>query len=364
MKETLQSENAVLIAGGYGVVGSQIARFVRERHPDLPIIIGGRNPDKAESLARDLTNTETVGFDIEKPDPLARFEGKLRAVLAAVNDPHDHLLINAVRAGIPFVDITRWTERVQRAITVASGESPCAPVMFASSWMAGVAAVATVAAARKFERVDSVDIGILYSMKDKAGPNSVEYMDRLAVPYDVMTNGREQSVYPLTDPRRVIFPGGHQATVYRFDTPDQITLPKITGAKTVAARMAFDSSFATKSLVILVRSGIWKLLARDSFTGLRRALLYNPGEGGPHEIVIELSGSEKNGDPRSVRATIVDPDGQTHLTALGATMHLERVLGLDGAAPPPAGILFPETKPHLESGLQLLRDFGVAVTID
>ena len=55
MKEALQSENAVLIAGGYGVVGSQIARFVRKRHPDLPLIIGGRNPDKAESLAREFS---------------------------------------------------------------------------------------------------------------------------------------------------------------------------------------------------------------------------------------------------------------------------------------------------------------------
>ena len=364
MKEMSDSEQAVLIAGGYGVVGTQISRFVRKRHPDLPLIIGGRNPAKAESLVRELTNAEAVRLDIEEPGPLRQFDGKLRAVLEVANDPSDYLLLDAVRAGIPFVDITRWTERLRHALSIVDGEAPRAPVMFASSWMGGLAAVITVAAARKLEHVESIDIGVLFSMKDKAGPNSIEYMDRLAVPYKVMIDGREQTVHPSTDPRTVIFPSGRRAKVYRFDSPEQVTLPKITGAKTVASRIGFDSSLVTKLLVVLVRLGIWKLIEKDRFTKPRRALLHNPGEGGNHEIVIELTGSDVDGNPGSVRASILDTISQSHLTALGVTMHLERVLGLDGAPPPAPGILFPESEPQLESGLQLLRDFGVSITID
>jgi saccharopine dehydrogenase-like NADP-dependent oxidoreductase len=364
MKEALQLEDAVLIAGGYGVVGSQIARFVRERHPDLPIIIGGRNPDKAQSLARDLTNAESAKLDVEKPDPLEYFRGRLRAVIEVVNDPYDYLMLDAIRSGIAFVDITRWTERFRQARSIVTGESPSAPVMLASSWMGGLTPVIAVAAAHKLERVESIDISVLFSMKDKAGPNSIEYMDRLATPYKVMIDGKEQTVYPVTDPHTVTFPGGYRSKVYRFDSPEQVTLPEITGAKTVASRIGFDSALTTKALHLLVRLGIWKLIASDRFTKTRRSLLHHPGEGGPHEVAIELTGTDAKGKSLTVRASILDSVSQSHLTAAAVTMQLERILGLDGAPPPGPGLVFPESEPQLESGLQLLHAFGIEVTID
>lgn len=358
------AKGPVLIAGGYGVVGSQICEFVRKRHPDLPLIIGGRNPIRGESLARQLTNAETAQLDVERPNPLEQFDGKLGAVVEVVNDPSDYLLLDAVRTGIPFIDITRWTERFRRALTVLAGESLRAPVMLASSWMGGLTPVIAVAASWKLERVDSIDIGVLFSLTDKAGPNSIEYMDRLATPYKVMIDGREQTVHPVTDPRTVTFPGGYTTKVYRFDSPEQVTLAEVTGAKTVASRIGFDSAVSMIALAALVRLGVWKLIAGDRFTKFRQSLLHHPGEGGSHEIVIELAGSDAAGQPKSVRATILDPESQSHLTALAVTMHLERILGLDGAPAPAPGILFPESDPNLENGMQLFRDFGVTITID
>ena len=63
-------------------------------------------------------------------------------------------------------------------------------------------------------------------------------------------------------------------------------------------------------------------------------------------------------------SSAVDPISQSHLTAAAVTMQLERILGLDGAPPPGSGLVFPESDPQLESGLQLLRDFGVEIKID
>ena len=62
--------DAVLIVGGYGVVGQQIAECIRERHPDLPLIIAGRSPSKGEAIAAGLGNTETAAMDVTKPRPL------------------------------------------------------------------------------------------------------------------------------------------------------------------------------------------------------------------------------------------------------------------------------------------------------
>jgi len=352
--------DAVLLAGGYGVVGQQAAKLIRQLHPSVPLLIAGRNPSKAEAFARELTNADFVMLDVEQPNPLNGL--KPRVILAVVNDPFDYLLVEAVRGGIPYVDITRWTERLKVAVSRVSAESLHAPVMLSSAWMAGVATVAAVAVCHQMSAVERIDISILYSLKDKAGPNSAEYMDRLATPFEVMLNGERQQVYPYTDPHKITFPGGYSANAYRFDTPDQFTLPTTTAAKTVAARIAFDDAVATNLLVLLTRSGIWKLISGDRFTTLRRSLLYNPGKGASHEIVIAAVGVDENGKPKIARATIVDPKGQTHLTALGALVQLERLLGLDGAPPPAPGIVYPDTAPQIESALRVLRDFGVFVT--
>lgn len=174
------ANNAVLIAGGYGTVGQQIARIIRQRRPDLPLIIGGRNPAQAEPLARELAHTTAVALDVGRASPLNGI--RPRAVLAVVNDPSDYLLMDAVREGIPYADIARWTERLKMASARVAADALRAPVMLASSWMAGVAATVAVAISRQLRAVDRIDISVLYSLKDKAGPNSAEYMDRLATP--------------------------------------------------------------------------------------------------------------------------------------------------------------------------------------
>lgn len=357
----MNTNDAVLIAGGYGVVGQQAAELIRRRHPGLSLIIAGRNPSKAGALARKLTNADIAMLDVEQPDPLKGI--KPGAILSVVNDPFDYLLMDAVRGGIPYLDITRWTERLKVAVARVSAESFRAPVMLSSAWMAGVAAVVAVALSHQLRGVDRIDISILYSLQDKAGPNSAEYMDRLATPFEVILNGERQQVHPYTDPRKITFPGGYSTKAYRFDTPDQLTLPATTGAQTVAARIAFDDAMVTSLLVLLSRSGIWRLISGDRFTSLRRSLLYNPGNGASHEIVIEASGVDENGSPKKACATIVDPKGQTHLTALGALVQLERLLGLDGAPPPRPGIVYPDTAPQIGSALQVLHDFGAAVTM-
>jgi len=357
-----ENSNAILIAGGYGVVGSQIAELIRQRHPTIPLLLGGRNPASAKALVQRLGNAEAVALDLESSAPVAGLSAKPAAVLNVVNDPHNYLLLDCVRAGVPYIDITRWTERMREAIVrMALEDNFRAPVMLGSAWMAGVAVILAQAASESFSVVDRIDLDILFAMADKAGPNSAEYMDRLSIPFDIKVNGELQQRMPFTDPKTVDFPGGYSGKVYRFDVPDQMTLPSTTGAKSVSGRIGFDSGSATGSLAFMANSGIMKLLNRPMFDGLRRGLLYNPGEGAAHELVIEVEGKDSGGRPSKQRVTVLDPEGQTHLTACGAVIQLERVLGLDGLSAPEAGIHFPEKEANIDAALDLLRDNGVLI---
>jgi len=99
-----------------------------------PLVLTGRNPAGGAALAKEH-NLAVRKWDLDDPTP---FAFQARAVISTVNDPDDRVLRAAVSAGIPYVDITRWTSRLTRAVTQATLLNPTAPVLLTSGWMGGV----------------------------------------------------------------------------------------------------------------------------------------------------------------------------------------------------------------------------------
>ncbi len=349
----------VLLAGGYGVVGAQVARLLRERHPDLPLLLGGRTPSRGQALADELGGAEAVALDLGVPgDPLAALPTLPAAIVSTVNDLDDRLLDAAVARGVPLVDVTRWTSLVHRSLARCAADPPRSPVLLASGWMAGVAPLLAAWAARDLGAVAQVDIAIRYALADRSGPDSVAYMDRFAERFETTIDGRQVLVTGLSDRRDATFADGSHGPVYRLDTPEQLTLPITIGAPTVATRIGFDSAAATRGLALLRRTGVLRALAHPRLTGLRHAALHQPGDGGPAQLRIDVRGAAG-----AVTVQVLDPLGQSHLTACGAVVEAERVLGLDDAGPEPAGVRFPEQHPDPDAAVALLRACGVSVTV-
>lgn len=317
----------ILIVGGYGVVGGQIAKLVRKHYPDVTILLGGRNSQKGQALAQKLGNSKAVHIDISNADPLATLTDKIDIVLTAVNDINDNMLLSAIRHNVALVDITRWTQWMRSARALAeSMDTSKAPVVFASSWMAATIGIITKNIAAKFETVNNININILYATKDKSGPNSVEYMDRLAEPFEVTKDGKKTMARAFRRAVPIELPGVGKYKFYHFDTPDQYTLPAITNAQTVTTRIGFDDKSSGPLLSFLIRSGIWKLISGDRFTNIRRSLLHNPGEGAPHCVRLDIDGETAGGALQTESWLVTDPQGQTHLTAVGALIQLGRIL--------------------------------------
>ncbi|WP_395835891.1 saccharopine dehydrogenase [Archangium violaceum] len=355
----MKSEGSVVLVGGYGMVGAQLAKLLRERHPDLPLVIAGRRLEPAESLARQLGGAVGAVVDVRAPSPLAGLAARPRAVISLVNDPEDHLLLSASSDGVAVLDITRWTSRLKAAVLRLAGKPSRAPVLLSSAWMAGLVPRLVAGAAWRLGRVERIEVGIRFSLSDQAGPDSVEYMDRLGLSFEVTEGGEERQVVPLTDGRRVTFSDGRSTRVFRLDTPEQATLPVVLGARTVATRLGFDSGAVTWGLAAMQRLGVLRLLQHPRLTSLRRALLASNGTGGEAAWVADVEGERG-----AARIEVVDPRGQAHLTAVGALMGAERLLGLDGAPPPAAGVWLPEHDPRPESALATLRACGVQVRFE
>ncbi|RVW10494.1 saccharopine dehydrogenase [Prescottella agglutinans] len=335
----------VLIVGGYGTVGAALADLAG---PEWPLLLTGRHPDRGAALA-ERHGATVRRWDLSDPDP---FVAGVRAVVGAVNDPADRVLRAAVRGGVPYVDITRWTSRLARAVTAAALAEPTAPVLFSSAWMGGVTSlVAAALVAEQGGAATSVDIAIRYDMEDSAGVDSVDFIDRLGYDYEVRRAGVPVTVAPLSDARWVDI-AGSRTKVARLDTPEQFTLPMTLGVDTATTRIGFSSNSATAALLAAKKVGLFRWGRGDRWTSVRRSLLYSPGDGGSAQIRIDVSG-----DAGATSATVVDPRGQAHLTALGGLLGLRRVLAVDAVA----GVSFPELHPRLDSALRELAERGVAV---
>ncbi|MEK2476530.1 saccharopine dehydrogenase [Streptomyces noursei] len=340
----------MLVVGGYGTVGGDLTRLAA---PSWPLLLTGRTPEKGQALA-DEVGAEVRRWDLSDPEP---FAAKVRAVISTVNDPDDRVMLAAVRGGVPYVDITRWTARLQRATAVAAVNPPKAPVLLSSSWMGGVSALVTAALAAELGGASGVQIAIRYDLKDRAGTDSVEFMDRLGLDYEVTENGQRRMIMPLSDAGFVQI-GEHRTKVARIDTPEQFTLPLVLGLDTAITRIGFSANSSTSTLLALKKTGFFRWGRGDAFEKTRRGMLYSPGEGGSALLRIDVRG---RGGERAT-AVVKDAAGQAHLTALGGLLGLRRVLGADGAEAP-TGVVFPEMTPVPQDVVSALEKAGVEVTV-
>ncbi|GAA3023895.1 hypothetical protein GCM10010519_60550 [Streptomyces lactacystinicus] len=343
-------DGPVLLVGGYGTVGAELARLAS---PTWPLLLTGRSEQRGAALAAELDDTTVRRWDLADPEP---FTAAVRAVVGVVNDPDDRVLRAAVRAGVPYVDVTRWTARLQRAATLAALLRPTAPVLLSSAWMGGVTSLVAAALADRLGGAERIETAIRWDLADRAGADSVEFMDRLGLDYEVIEDGRRHSVAPLSRPRTVRI-GDTPTLVAGIDTPEQFTLPLTLGATTAATRIGFSSRSSTTALLAARHAGFFRWGRGDRWEPARRALLHSPGEGGTALLRTDVASGG-----RALTATVEDQGGQARLTAVGALLALRRALGTDGA-PPPAGVAFPEQTPRPGQVLEDLAALGVTVTV-
>jgi len=358
MSFTHATDGPIVLVGGSGVVGRALAPLLG-RLESREIVVAGRTEANAAPV---IESVRTLGRD-------ARFVlytiGEERGhrlpasvVVGLVNDPCDHLLESAYFSGVPFVDITRWTTRMLGAWARVALAKPRSAVVFSSGWMAGLLARTTAALAGELaEPLADVQGAIRYALSDASGADSVEYMDRLWIPFDVWDQGRPKTVMPFTEKRSVSI-AGQPTVVRRFDTPEQFTLPLTLGAETAAVRIGFDSGAAGATLAALVRMGFFRWLRADRFSKLRHAILRTPGaerrSGTRACFRVDVRG--RSGASRSI--SLSSEAGQAALTAVGTWLSVRWVLNESTLT----GAQFPEQDTANHSLRGLLSRAGVQIS--
>jgi hypothetical protein len=307
------SLNPILLIGGSGVVGAQSARLLRAAHPELPLLIGGRDGARAQKVAAEIGHAEGVVLDLAATD-LGLGQRPVSAVAIFFKDDHLAALQFAQSRGVPYLSISSGIHEIAPEVAAYTHRPQTSAIVMGAEWLVGATTVPTLELAKEFHQLHDITLGALIDEQENSGPATEEDFERLKnIP---LALARREGAYYWRDgdeaKGRFHAVDGTPMQADAFSAFDVVALGAATGAPNIRFNLA------------------------NGVSSSRRR-----GEPMSTEIIIELTGQDHQGQPLRTRHGVVHPQGQMYLTGLGVTLILQRLLGLDGQSPTPAGLYFP-----------------------
>ncbi len=322
----------IAIIGGYGLVGGKIAQHLVADQEGLDLVLVGRDPEKGNDLAKKL-GAHTFKADLADAASIhAAVEGA-DLVIGAVKDSELLVLSAAIAAKAAFVSITSGANEPGPVFAHVLQAKPVRPVALLPYWMAGPLTWVTLSVAKSLDNVDRVQMAALYDYADPIGPMTIADSESfgegtaLFRKNGIWTRGVAGQVAIRVDQD-----GAEPFDAQLLDALDVSSVAAATSARNVAFYLGSGDSVGTRN-----------------------------GGSASVDMYVEIDG-QKDGRPVRTRTSIVDPLGQANLTALGALIVCERVLGLDAAPVPLGGLWLPETLVDAATAVNRLQKKGVDIS--
>jgi hypothetical protein len=308
------SLNPILLMGGSGAIGHHTARALRAAHPDVPLLIGGRDLAKAQRAAEQVGGAQGVAID-PAADDLGLGDRQVSGVVVFYMDHALAGLRYAQKCGVPHLSISSGVFEIAPEIATYMHRPDAAPIVLGYEWMVGATTVTTLSVAGAFGRIHDISINALVDDQDTGGPTvatDFEHLNRMLPA--ALTRRDGAYVWREGEDSKVSFRAvdGTQIEASGFSSIDVVGLAAATGAPNVQFNLAIGVSSTRRQ-----------------------------GKPMSTEIIIELVGDDLKGEPLRTRHAVVHPAGAAPLTGLSVALILERLVGLDGQPPTPPGLYFP-----------------------
>lgn len=325
----------ILIIGGYGQVGSNIARLIRNADSKIELILAGRNPQQGEKLATELKNTETAHINLEEGFDLTLFP-KIDLIISALGDHSNILRETAISKGIACITVSELADQISPTAFLSLHKTVSAPIVFAGHWQAGLLTLIVKQLAAKFSHITTIETAGLYDEKDRVGPlvtgEVADFVGRALV----RQNGKWLHIESKANTRLIKLYDGSSMVGHPMGTLDVPSIAAFTDAKNIR----FD---------FIVGNSI------GSSKGLEAS----------HDLYIEIEGTFLSGEKTKLRTIVSGPRGNSHLTAVGVYLITESILDLNGKSKQYRGGLYlPETIVSEEDILKRLSEFGIRTIED
>ncbi|GAB3753754.1 hypothetical protein [Spirosoma pomorum] len=322
----------ILLVGGYGMVGSNIARLIRKADTTTELILAGRNPQNGVLLAKELKNSETAYINLEEDFDFSRF-GEINLIISAMHDHRNILRETAISNGIACITVSELAEQISPTVFLSLQKTIVAPVVFAGYWQAGLLTLIVKPLAAKFSYITRIETAGLYDEKDRVGPEVANDVSGFVGQALIRQDGKWLSVQ-AKDSARVIDLYNHSSAVgYPLSTLDVPSIAAFTSAPNIRFDFAIGESIGSSK-------------------GLEAS----------HDLYITIEGILLSGKKTKLRTIVSGPRGNSHLTAVGVYLMTEKILGLNGQSEQKEGDLYlPETILSTDNIIKRLTEFEIDV---
>lgn len=344
-----------LVIGGYGYVGRTISTILANQFPGQ-VIAAGRDLHKAERLSRE-TGGKVLPLALDIFDPETDINEALDGVsqvIMCLDQPDTRIVEQVIRKGVDYVDITAangFLTAVEKFDNLARefGSS----VVLSVGLAPGLTNLLAAKAVNGLDDLERLDIFVMLGMGDVHGDAAVLWtLENILADFTVLENGIPRTVRSFEDGKQTMLPGFGRRTAYRFNFPDQHSLPKTLGIDTVSSRLCFDLEFVTKTFAALKMTGMLRVLhrqwAKDVFVKLLKTLRF-----GTNQFVLKVeSVGRKNGDIVKI-ASAIRGAGEARMTALVAAQVAHRLY----AGNNPTGVFHIEQIFELDDFINSISEF-------
>jgi hypothetical protein len=342
----------VLILGGYGAFGGQLARLLSDE-PRLTLVIAGRSRDKAETFCRSLRGAaRCMAAEVDRDGDLrAAFAPLAPDVVVDASGPFQaygenpyRVPASALAAGAHYLDLADGSEFV-RGIVELDGAAKAAgkAVLSGVSSFPVLHAAVVRALARGLDRVDSSTVGIAPVPYAGVGETVMRAVAGYAgKPIRLRRDGRTATAHALTETRRFTIapPGGRPLDPLTFSLIDVPDLEALAGVRpeirSVWAGAAPTPACLHALLRLLARCVRWHILpSLEPFAPLMHrvanALRRRELRGG---MFVQIEGARADGVAvkRSWHLVAEGEDGP-RIPSMAAAILVRRIL--EGRVPAP-----------------------------
>src|SRR5262245_19491143 len=285
------AKQPVLIIGGSGIVGSLAAKALRRLQPQLPITIGGRDLAKADAAARAVGNGDAATIDLTRRDLGLSADRSFSAVIVFLKDDTLNALRYAQAHGLPYLSLSSGVFETGPDMALYIHNPRRAPILLASNWLAGAATFPSLLFARDFASIEAIEIAAVLDEQDMGGLAAYADFERLtqmAPKPLILKDGKWRWTSGDDAVRRIIDVDGTEVEAQTYSPFDVLSLASATDTRSVRFDLVYGESASRR------RGGHFST-----------------------DIIIESSGTLKNGEKTRVRHELSHPEGQAPVTAIG-----------------------------------------------
>ncbi|WP_288880157.1 hypothetical protein [Pedobacter panaciterrae] len=322
----------ILIVGGYGMVGSNIARLIRQADKSAELILAGRNPQNGIALAKELNHSETAYINLEEGFDLSKFK-KIDLIISAVDDHSNIIRETAILDGVACIAVSELADQISPTAFLGLHKKIVAPVVYAGHWQAGILTLVVKQLANKFSHIKTIELAGLFDPKDSVGPLVANEVSGFVGDALIRKEGNWLSLQAKENPRTIDLHNHSSAIGHPLSTLDVPSIAAFTSAKNIRFDFIIGESIGS-----------------------------NKGLEASHDLYITIEGTLLSGEKRKHNTIVSGPRGNSHLTAVGVYLIAEKILGLNGQPEHKIGGLYlPETIVPSHNISNRLKEFGIEI---